>query len=144
MNIYAAAAHQDALQWIAQNWVGLLILAWFLGVFGWAGETWRRAVNHRREAAEVRHQRQVEIELARRGQLYQHQPARPAAPEPLPAAVIAAPPGALPVRGVPGECRHERIVPVIDGDGDLIKWVCANWSRCDAEFSKSVAIYDAG
>jgi hypothetical protein len=60
----------------------------------------------------------------------------------LPAAVIPAPPGARPVRGVPGPCQHERIVPVITSDGELRRWACANYPRCMAWFPPDTAIYD--
>ena len=60
----------------------------------------------------------------------------------LPAAVIPSPPGAQPVRGVPGQCRHERIVPVITGDGVLRRWICANFPRCSAKFDASIAMYE--
>lgn len=158
------AAHQTAVQWLGDNWVWIVILVWMLGGFGWAADHYRRIVSARREAAEIRHQRAVELELARRG-VPSRKPAddtgeaEPLAlasfterwagavkagrePVVLPAAVIPSPPGAQPVHGVPGECRHERIVPVIDGTGELRKWVCANYPRCDAEFGKSVAIYE--
>jgi hypothetical protein len=99
----------------------------------------------RAEAAELRHRRRVELAQARAGQLYapvdsgQVQVAEPVVF--YPHAVIPSPPGAKPVQITPGPCRHERIVPVINGSGELEKWVCANYPRCLAEFDKSVAIY---
>lgn len=59
---------------------------------------------------------------------------------PLPAAAIPSPPSVRP--SVPGPCRHEKIVPVITRDGELVKWLCANYARCDAEFPRDTAVYD--
>lgn len=161
-----SAAQPDLWQSLTQdwNWLGIVILIWAIGGFTWLGNHYRQIVSARREAAEIRHQRAVELELARRGVL-SRKPAddadeaeplalasfterwteavksgRPAIMT-LPAAVIPSPPG-VSRTGVPGECRHERIVPVIDGTGELRKWVCANYPRCDAGFDKSVAIYE--
>lgn len=150
------SAHQTTLQWLGENWIWVLIWIWILGGFGWAADHWRRAVAARREAAEIRHQRHVEIELARRGispgrqeETHDDLAARwtqavsaGRKPVALPAAVIPAPPGSRPVSGSPGPCRHERIVPVITDDGELMRWVCANYPRCDAQFHSSVAVYE--
>lgn len=154
------AAHQDTISWLADNWVAIVVVIWVLGGFGWMAERWHRAVEARREAAEIRHRRAVELEIARHGVPY-IQPAKITDrdvsgltarwteavksgrnPVILPAAVIASPPGAQPSAAVPGQCRHERIVPVIDDAGELHRWVCANYPRCEAEFDKSVAIYE--
>lgn len=142
--------HQ-AVQWLAENWVWILIAFWLFS--GSVAGAYRRSVRRHRKATEIRHRRRVEIELARQGVTY---PARgkgksrdyignggqPATG--LPAAAIASPPGAQPVRGVPGPCRHERIIPVIGDDGELKRWICANYPRCDAEFEPDIAIYEGG
>jgi hypothetical protein len=161
--------HEDAIQYLADRWLWVVLWLWLLGGFSWAGKHWRQVRRRAREAAEVRHRRRVELELARRGLPWPDDPPPPglaqfaerwtlatAAGRPavvLPAAVIPAPPGAQPVlgpgspvwtglTGAPGACRHERIVPVIGSDGELHRWVCANFPRCDAKFDKSVAVYD--
>jgi hypothetical protein len=158
------SAHQTTIQWLGDNWLTILIWIWILGGFGWAADHWRRAVAARRDAAEIRHRRQVELALIRHGRqadlellrrggrqegLSQsfterwsqavEDSHRPAA---VPAAVIPTPPGQGPVTASPGPCRHERIVPVITDGGELVRWICANYPRCDAQFSKSVAIYE--
>ena len=86
-------------------------------------------------AAELRHRRRVELEMAR-ARAGAH-----AAGFAVPAAVIPLPPSAYPLTGAPGACRHEKIVPVITGDGEHVRWLCAN-PRCLARFDKSVAIYE--
>lgn len=128
--------------------ISIVIIVWFLGGFGWLARKWRQAVHRREENAELQHRRRVELELARQG-LISGRPEEIVIPESglpayaLPAAVIPAPPGAQPVHGIPGPCRHERIVPVIDDIGDLHKWICAN-TRCGAEFPPGTAIYEPG
>lgn len=135
--------------WISQNWVWVLIIIWIFG--GGVAESWRRAVRNRR-------QHQLNMAYARQGLpppravvVYrdpgddddeddEDDEEDPRAV--LPAAVQPTPPSAKPVRGVPGPCRHESIVPVIDDTGYLHKWVCANYPRCDAEFDRSVALYE--
>lgn len=126
------------------NLIAWIIILWCLGVFGWLANRWHQAVAAGRRAAEVRHRRRVELALAQRGQIYQGttRAEAQAVEVALPAAVIAAPPGATPVRGVPGPCRHEQIVPVIGDDGELKRWICKNWPRCDAEFPPDVAVYE--
>lgn len=140
-------SHQTAVQWLAENWLWFFVAFWVFG--GSVIETGRRAAKRRRKAAALRHRRRVEIALARQGvrwsgkgksRDYIGNSGLPAAG--LPAAVIPTPPGAQPVRGVPGPCRHERIIPVIGADGELKRWVCANYPRCDAEFEPDVAIYE--
>jgi hypothetical protein len=149
MMTMAAAGHETAIQWLSENWIWVLIWCWVLGIFGWMGDTWRRIVRRREQAAALRHQRAVEIELARRGIPYRRAAAAVSLPRDddedeaaLPAAVIPSPPSARPVRGVPGACRHERIIPVIAADGELKRWICANYPRCEAEFGKDIAIYE--
>jgi hypothetical protein len=67
---------------------------------------------------------------------------RPFTEEPsLPDAVRPLPPSAYPRARVPGACRHEKILPVITLDGELVRWSCAN-PRCMAEFDRSVAMYE--
>ena len=58
----------------------------------------------------------------------------------IPAAVIPSPPSAR--RTGPGPCPHDKIIPVIGTDGELLRWICANWPRCDARFHKSIAVYE--
>ena len=59
------------------------------------------------------------------------------------AQAVPVPAGAEPVSGTTGACRHDKgIVPVLDGQGELVRWICAKWPRCDAKFDKSVAVYD--
>lgn len=130
-------------------WAGALVL-------GWVGDRWRRARLNASRAAELRHQRRVELALARSGQRYRRpgelagdEYVPPAATGPgladgecaPPAATIPLPPSAYPLTVTPGSCRHEKIVPVITLDGELRRWMCAN-PRCTAEFDKSVAIYE--
>jgi hypothetical protein len=138
------AHHISHIDW-SGVWVWIILL-WALGVFGAVGDAYRRAVKRRRKAAELRHQRRVELALARsgvtpgKGEKIRRQEV--VVVEALPAAVIAAPPGARPVAGVPGKCRHERILPVVTVTGEVVRWVCANYPRCEAEFPADVAIYE--
>lgn len=147
-------AHETAMQWFGDHVWWIILWMWILGVFGSVAD-WRRKTL----AARRRHK--VEMEYARRGLPSPYakppKPARPAAtgttgpsvsggglPMPeymlLPAAAIPAPPSAR-MTG-PGPCRHEKIIPVIGTDGELHRWICANFQRCDAVFDKSVAIYE--
>lgn len=120
----------------------IIVLFWALGGFAWAAEKYRRVRAAREEAAEVRHRRQVELSAVQAGMLTYIQDGPSGRPRmAVPAAVIPAPPGAAPVSAVPGSCRHERIVPVITGDGEVVKWICANHPRCSAEFPPDTAIY---
>jgi hypothetical protein len=160
----AGAEHAPGLiVWLSQNWLWIVIWLWILGGFGAAGEWLRRVRHGSRRARALRHQRRVELAYAKAGRPYPRRTARPVAPltppearvyQPvadagefeLPAAVIPAPPGAQPVRRVPGPCRHEKIVPVftdLEGNSEmtLVRWVCAS-TRCDAEFPAGVAIYE--
>lgn len=157
--------------------VVIIFWVWLIGG-SVAGTTWeavRRARRRRRleKAAAVRHRREVELALARHGQLLPTStgaivvpPAEaakgkggkgkggkaeadvsgwqaPAWPKitAVPAAVIPSPPSAKPLLPVPGECRHERIVPAITGDGDVVAWLCANAPRCEAQFPPGIAVY---
>lgn len=135
----SAAAHGYNISvWdiLGALWIGSLIL-------GCLGDQWRRARLRARQAAELRHQRRVELALAKSGQRYRR-PGRLADDEfEVPAAVIALPPSAYPLRHVPGACRHEKIVPVITGDGEHVRWLCAS-PRCSAEFPPDIAIYETG
>ncbi len=137
--------HQ-AVQWLAENWVWILIAFWLFS--GSVAGAYRRSVRRHRKAAEIRHRRRVEIELARQGVKWKgrQDPSAAGRRDPtaqaLPAAVIASPPGARPIRGVPGPCQHEQIIPVIGMDGELKRWVCANHLRCPAEFEPDIAIYE--
>jgi hypothetical protein len=124
----------------------LFLLAGIWRAACWAGDvltegtraTAKRVAGYWREAAEVRHRRRVELALILAGQ----HPGTPVTIEaPLPAAVIPYPPGARPA-GVPGECQHERIVPVLSNGGDLLRWVCANYVRCEAWWDRSIAVYE--
>ena len=135
--------------WISENWIWVLIIIWVFG--GGVAESWRRAVRNRR-------QHQLNMAYARQGlppprSVVYRDPddddeddegwddeEDPRAV--LPAAVQPTPPSAKPVRVVPGPCRHESIVPVIDDTGYLHKWVCKNYPRCTAEFDRSVALYE--
>ena len=34
-------------------------------------------------------------------------------------------------------------MPVITREGEVVKWICANWTRgCDAEFPAGIAVYE--
>jgi hypothetical protein len=139
------AAHADAVHWLAENWLWAVIAFWVFG--GSVEEWWRRTRKRHRKAAELRHRRRVELARAKAGQPYTG--ARPAVmagmPDvALPAAAIAAPPSARPAVAVPGPCQHEKIIPVITADGELVRWVCANYPRCDAKFPPSTALYEPG
>lgn len=141
------SGHDGIVQFVEANWLWIVIWCWVLGAFSAAGETWRRVARHRRKAAGLRHKRRVELELARSGLVAgKHGKVKAAAQLTMmmPAAVIPSPPGAMPVTGVPGACRHERILPVITRDGDVVRWICANYQRCDAEFPPDTAIYEPG
>lgn len=134
----------------------VLFACWLFGIMllGGLGEAWRRTRKHGRQALElrskaaaIRHQRKLELACARAGLPLPDRKKRvPTATagncSPLPAAAVAAPPGAQPVTGIPGACRHERVIPVIGADGDLKRWICANHGRCAAEFDKSIAVYE--
>jgi hypothetical protein len=139
--------HIDLARWWSDNWLWVLILFW---VFGGGVAEWIRVQARRhRKAVERRRQYRVQLAYARHGMPYQAPRATETAQRDggydmaLPAAVIPAPPGALPVRGVPGQCRHERIIPVITDGGEVRKWICANWTRgCAAEFPPEIAVYE--
>jgi hypothetical protein len=143
----AVTAHQTALQWLGDNWVWVLLAFWF--VAGGTGEGLRRLLRERR-------QHQLNMAYARQGLppsvivRYRDEDDEDEwddedeEDEALPAAVIPAPPSARPVRGVPGPCRHEKIIPVIGDDGEHKRWICANFQRCEAVFDKAVAVYEPG
>lgn len=144
-----SAAHETVVQWLSDNWFWVLLWMWVLGVFGTIGEHWRKAVARRR-------QHQINMTYARRGIPPPYSGAASAKDYldewdeedeeyeeyelVLPAAAIPSPPSAR--HSGPGPCQHEKIVPVIDDDGELLRWICANYPRCEAEFHKSVAIYE--
>lgn len=75
-----ADAHTSVsvVTWLSQNWLWVIIWAWILG---FCEETLRRFGLRRRRRAELKHQRAVELALARRG-LVRHQPAAPARARP--------------------------------------------------------------
>jgi hypothetical protein len=131
----------------AEGILSLVFWCWVLGLFLlWSARRLTRGIRRaRREAAELRHRRAVELAYARSGRALPGETEKTAGvTTTLPAAVIPTPPGARPLQGTPGPCRHERIVPVIDGDGDVQRWICANFERCDAEFPPGTAMYEAG
>lgn len=135
--------HETAIQWLGDRWLWVVFWVWLLGGFTWAGEKYRKIGKARRKAVAQRRTYRLELARARAGtsgQVADH-PVPLSVGTPLPAAVIPSPPGVQPPAGIPGDCRHEKIVPVIDGDGELRNWICANWPRCDAVFDKSVAVY---
>lgn len=131
-------AHAIA-SWWSQNWLWVVIAIWFFG--GTVEEIWRHALKSRRKAVARRRQYRIELARAKAGLPYPDVSSRPSEAM-VPAAVMPAPPGAAPTRTVPGPCRHEKIVPVIAGDGELLRWVCANYPRCDAQFPPGTAIYE--
>jgi hypothetical protein len=155
-----SSQHVDLVRWWSDNWVWILVLIWVFG--GGVAEWIHVQARKRRKAIERRRKYKIELARARAGLPYgdrqviagevsgivstgddalnvQHRGYDMA----LPAAVIPAPPGAQPVRGVPGPCRHEKIVPVITREGEVVKWICANWTRgCDAEFPAGIAVYE--
>jgi hypothetical protein len=139
--------------WISQNWWWVLILFWVFG--GGIAESWRRMIRNRR-------QHQINMAYARRGLPPPRQIVVYRDPDDegwdegdaedwdeddedqkvvVPAAVQPTPPGAKPVRVVPGPCQHESVVPVINDEGYLEKWICKNYPRCTAEFDRSIAMY---
>jgi hypothetical protein len=152
--------HIDIARWISDNWVWVLILIW---VFGGGIAEWVHVQARRhRKAVERRRQYRLRMAYARHGMPYIQAggqitgiastghgtvnvqgATQPGDDLALPAAVIPAPPGARPLHGVPGACRHERIVPVITDGGEVRKWICANWTRgCAAEFPPEIAVYE--
>jgi hypothetical protein len=139
--------HIDLVRWWSDNWIWVVILIWFFG--GGIAEWVHIQAKRHRKAVERRRQYRIQMAYAKAGMQYQAPQAIGAAQRDggydmaLPAAVIPAPPGARPVRGVPGQCRHERIVPVITDGGEVRKWICANWTRgCAAEFPPEIAVYE--
>lgn len=138
--------HIDLVRWWSDNWIWVLILIWF---FGGGVVEWLHVQAKRRRKVERRRQYRIELARAKAGLPYQAPQAIGAVQADggydmaLPAAVIPAPPGAQPVRGVPGQCRHEKIVPVITDGGEVRKWICASWTRgCAAEFPPEIAVYE--
>lgn len=131
-------AHAIATWW-DQNWLWVVFAFWFFG--GTIEETWRRLRKQHRKSVAAKRQYRIELARAKAGLLYQDKQPRQAEAM-VPAAVIPAPPGAAPSRMVAGPCRHERIVPVISRDGDLLRWLCANYPRCEAVFPPGTAIYE--
>lgn len=129
-----------ASHWSTGDTWAVILLLWF---FGGGIAAWLRRVSS------IRHRRRVELALAQRGMIVRSSwhPAGSGDDDRetvVPAAVIPAPPGAKAARGVPGRCRHERLLPVLDKDGGLQRWICANYERCDAEFPPDTAIYEPG
>jgi hypothetical protein len=118
-------------------WITIIVL----GLLSWLGERYRRFRAGLRQAAELKHQRRVELALAQRGRLWRRPGSTGDGEYEVPAAVVPLPPSAQPVTRVPGPCRHEKIVPVITLDGEHVRWVCNN-PRCTAEFPASVAVYE--
>jgi hypothetical protein len=134
----------------------LLVIFWIIsGVCAAVGAGCRFLFGFCQDALALRHQRRIEV--IRAGWQPPCEGPAPAGPQVmmrldavsgllaetvLPAAVIPAPPGARPVTRAPGRCRHERIVPVISGDGELHRWICANYPRCAAKFPADVAVYE--
>jgi hypothetical protein len=118
----------------------LIMLAWWL-----AGKVIRNVAASHRAALEARHRRRVELACAKAAHRLPGIPAEHPEAAPVPAAVIPAPPGARVTNTsvVPGPCRHEKIVPVITGDGDVVRWLCANYPRCTAEFGPDTAVYES-
>lgn len=138
-----ASAHQAAQTLSGADifWITIIVL----GLLSWLGERYRRVRLGMREAGELRHRRRLELAMARspysRGRVYRR-PGDLAEDEfAVPAAVIPLPPSAYPLNHAPGACRHEKILPVITGDGEHVRWLCAN-PRCDAEFPAGVAVYE--
>jgi hypothetical protein len=136
----AAAAQQAASisEWDIMAGI-ILAMMFFSGI----ARICRNLAAAHREQAEVRHRRRLELAYARAAHRMRSEPALHPDAEPLPSAVIPAPPGAFPANRVPGRCRHERIVPVITDGGDVRRWLCANYPRCTAEFDADTALYEA-
>jgi hypothetical protein len=104
---------QTTMQWLAGNWGWIVLWCIILGVPGTAAEWWRRTLAER-------HERKLELIAARQ----QAATLRPAA-------------GGGPA--VLGSCPHKTVVPVRDGEGTLVAWLCAN-PVCDAEFPPESAV----
>jgi len=133
------------------TWDLIMIIAVIIAIYKAIVVTCRSIARHHRESGEIRHQRRVELALARTGQFPRLLPRTTAGPENgsdppgtwiVPSAVIASPPGARPARGVPGPCRHEEIVPVISQYGKVLRWLCANHDRCEAVFPADTSLYE--
>lgn len=68
--------------WLSDNWLWIIIWAWILGFFGFCEETLRRFGARRRRRGELKHQRAVELALARRGLVRLPAPGKPRPPAP--------------------------------------------------------------
>jgi len=128
---------------IVSGIIGWIVIGWFVYAFLLRPAV-RGAVRARRDAAELRHRRQVELLYAAAGRPPANVRVIPDQGIPQPAAAIPAPPGARSARGIPGPCRHEQIIPVINGGGDVLRWICANYPRCEADFPAGTAVYEEG
>jgi hypothetical protein len=131
------------------------VIAVLVMVYRWLVRGARQREEVQRQREEVEHRRAVELKLAEQGVMMWGLAAgarpvarpefsgQPATEWTLPAAVVPTPPGARPhPQGTPGPCRHEQIIPVFDGDGKTLRWICANHQRCDAWFPPGIAIYE--
>jgi hypothetical protein len=128
------SAHQETvIQWLNDNWWWLLLWAWALGGFEEATRWWRRVQRRHRNA--LAEKRQHELNLAK-AQAYGQRMAQPYV-EPKPRLPLPAPD----TRVGPGPCPHTRLVPVVNRDGDVLRFTCGN-PLCDAVFPPDTVIYD--
>jgi hypothetical protein len=131
-----ATAHTvpfDFWIWFGRNWWWVI---WLTFVFvGSILETFTKGVSH---ALRTHHKRKIELEAIRieqevkRGQKHRT------------VADVIVDRALEPSRYIPlaeGPCKHRRILPVLNKDGDLLAWLCQN-PHCSKQLPPSAAVYE--
>lgn len=102
---------------ISYWWVWLLIGG---GILDWIAETFDIGVAALHRRSKLRHKRKLELKKVEL-RIAQARAGRMEAPTPA-----------------PGLCRHRKAVPVRDGEGDVVAWLCRS---CDTQLPKEFSVY---
>jgi hypothetical protein len=107
--------------------IGTLISYWWVfllfggAILEWVGEVFNVGLSSLHKRAQLKHERRLEL---RRLELQVTQ------------AKVNAPVAAAPI---PGLCRHRQAVPVRNGDGDVVAWLCKS---CDTQLPREFSVYE--